>query len=101
MTLSNLHAAFLALALAGAAAPAMAQSFIPLRDAVPSIAVTGEAGAEIVPDLAILTFAVVSEKKTPAEASASWRPVPLAAAPRTATAAPSRPAMHRRWPPPA
>ena len=70
MTLSNLHAAFLALALAGAAAPAMAQSLIPLRDAVPSIAVTGEAGAEVVPDLAILTFAVVSEKKTPAEASA-------------------------------
>jgi len=43
---------------------------VPLREAVPHVSVTGTAQTEVVPDLAILSFAVQTEKPTPQQASA-------------------------------
>jgi len=52
------------------ASPAAFAQGVPLREATPHVTVTGTAQTEVVPDLAILTFAVQTEKPTPQQASA-------------------------------
>ncbi|PNG26247.1 SIMPL domain-containing protein [Methylocella silvestris] len=55
--------------LAAPAGAAPAQEFLTLKDTVPSIAITGEASLEVVPNIAILSLGVETERPTAIEAA--------------------------------
>jgi len=65
--LAIFHTCFMGLCLASSTA--LAQG-VPLKDAMPHVSVTGIAQVDVVPDVAILSFAVQTEKPTPQQASA-------------------------------
>ncbi len=48
---------------------ALAQQAVPLKDSVPTIATTGEASAEVVPDIATISLAVETERPKAADAA--------------------------------
>ena len=67
-----MRAAFVLLASVaafGAVTGARAQSDVPLLNALPTINVTGEAKRDVVPDLALVTIGVVTDRATAAQAA--------------------------------
>jgi uncharacterized protein YggE len=66
MILPAAFAAFAALAVAMTPVAVLAEPALSLKDSVPAITATGEASAEVVPDIAIISLGIATERPTAA-----------------------------------
>lgn len=69
MNLSAAFAALAALHVAMTPAAVLAEQALSLKDSVPAITTTGEASAEVVPDIAIISLGIATERPTAAGAA--------------------------------
>jgi uncharacterized protein len=69
MILPAAFAAFAALAVAMTPVAVLAEPALSLKDSVPAITATGEASAEVVPDIAIISLGIATERPTAAGAA--------------------------------
>jgi uncharacterized protein len=69
MILPAAFAALAALAAEAQPAPVLAEQALSLKDSVPAITTTGEASAEVVPDIAMISLGIVTERPKAADAA--------------------------------